>query len=173
MSEQIPKFPPIPREDPPTAPPPDYGARRYVSAEMQRVAESDAPPDPATEREALLAEVKATHERIAELEKGQRQLSSTDLTHESKLGNVMGELERLAEKVASLGPDNAKGAAAASVAAEKASALDAKTLAILITTIITFVLTLMGRLPKDPPPAAPVVVIAPASATAPAPGVHP
>lgn len=167
--EKIPQAPPIPREEPKTAPPPNYGGRRYVSAEMQRVADSDAPPDPETELTALRAEVAASHEKIAHLESGHRQLSSSDMRQENKLSDAFGEIRALGEKVAALAPDNAKGAAEATKAAMVASSLDAKTLATLVVTILSFALALMSKLgggPKDAP--VPIVVIAPSATVAPA-----
>lgn len=155
--EKFPQAPPIPREEPRTAPPPDYGGRRYVSAEMQRVAESDAPPDPETERDALRAEVDATHARIAELERKQKTLSDTDLRHERDISEAIKAARAAKEAAESLRAANDLGAKQASAAAAGVDRLDAKAWITIVVSLIGAVLALVRALKGDPAPV-PVVV---------------
>lgn len=170
--EKIPPLPPIPREEPQTAPPPDYGGRRYVSAEMQRVAESDAPPDPETERAALLAEVKATHARIAELERGQKSLSETDLRHASDISEAITAAREAKAAADSLRVMNDLGANKASAAAAGVEKLDAKAWITLVVALVGSVLGLVRALRGDPAPV-PVVVAPQVYAVPSASAVHP
>lgn len=170
--ERFPMSPPLPREEPPTSPPPDYGGRRYVSAEMQRVAESDAPPDPETERAALRAEVAATHARIAELERKQQGLSDTDLRHERDIAEAIKAAKAAQEAAESLRAANELGARQATAAAAGVSKLDAKAWVMLVATTLGTLLAIIRALRGDPAPTpvvlAPQVIAAPSNS-----GVHP
>ena len=166
--KEIPKPPPLPREDPKTAPPPEYAGRRYVSAEMQRVADSDAPPDVETELAALRAEVNASHEKIAEIERGHARLSKSDVSQNKDISAAIQAANEARAAALALAPSNDLGARAAQQAVNGLAGLDAKTLATLIITVLGFLLAGAKALKSDPPPApTPVLVTLQTSAPAP------
>lgn len=127
---KLPGPPPIPREEPATAPPPDYNGRRYVSAEMQKVAESGKPVSLADLVSAQESEIKAAHDRIAALENRQLELSVSDLTQSKDIATVIRE-------VRALKPSNDAGKAAAELANTKLEGLVKVAIASLVTALVS------------------------------------
>ena len=120
--QDFPKPAPLPREEPETAPPPDYGPRRYVSAEMQKVSESDRPVSATEMVSALRAE-------LAALEARQIELSASDLTQSKDIAAVIRE-------VRALQPSNDAGKVAAESADAKLASLVKVAIASLISALV-------------------------------------
>lgn len=136
---KLPGPPPIPREEPATAPPPDYNGRRYVSAEMQKVAESGKPVSLAELVSVQEAEIKAAHERIAALENRQLELSVSDLTQSEDIATVIRE-------VRALKPSNDAGKAAAESADAKLAGLVKVAIASLVSALVAAAPTVLRLL---------------------------